>query len=286
MDTHIQRETTRVPPASVLVLHRLGVSVAIAFVVGACAINRPHVKSLRDPGADTIQFDVPIHTTVKVLNAIPAHCGPTLDHRVRREEFQVYQVTGRIVRLKVERDHDIHVVLENPDDSRDHLVAELDDPDFRGNTASPYRAKLAAARRMFDELQRQSGAHELKDLQGIVVRVTGVGFFDLNHLQVGRSRSCIELHPILAIERDQPALTGISPAEPVVAHPDESLRMVVYRMAETGLTRFPVVDRRDHALVGMIALTDLLKARALTLDAEHRRERVLGTRIAMPFGRR
>ena len=75
-------------------------------------------------------------------------------------------------------------------------------------------------------------------------------------------------------------------ADPVVAHPDESLRMVVYRMAETGLTRFPVIERRTGALVGMIALTDLLKARALTLDAEHRRERVLGARIAMPFRER
>jgi CIC family chloride channel protein len=80
-------------------------------------------------------------------------------------------------------------------------------------------------------------------------------------------------------------LASIVRAEPIVAHPDESLRMVVYRMAKTGLTRFPVVDRRDHALVGMIALTDLLKARALSLDAEHRRERVLDIRMAMPFGR-
>jgi CIC family chloride channel protein len=78
-------------------------------------------------------------------------------------------------------------------------------------------------------------------------------------------------------------LASIVRTKPVVAHPDESLRMVVYRMAETGLTRFPVVSRRGHTLVGMIALTDLLKARALTLDAEHRRERVLGSQIAMPF---
>jgi len=47
-----------------------------------------------------------------------------------------------------------------------------------------------------------------------------------------------------------------------------------------------VVERRTRALVGLIALTDLLKARALTLDAEHRRERVLGTRITMPFRER
>ena len=54
-------------------------------------------------------------------------------------------------------------------------------------------------------------------------------------------------------------------------------------MAETGLTRFPVVDRADRRLVGMVALTDLLKARALNLDAERRRERVFGARIAFPF---
>ena len=30
---------------------------------------------------------------------------------------------------------------------------------------------------------------------------------------------------------------------PTVAYPDEPLRVVVYRMAGTGLTRFPVVER-------------------------------------------
>jgi chloride channel protein, CIC family len=79
-------------------------------------------------------------------------------------------------------------------------------------------------------------------------------------------------------------LAAILKARPVVAYPDESLRMIVYRMAETGLTRFPVVDREHGCLVGMISLTDLLKARALNLDAEQRRERVLGAHIALPFG--
>jgi CBS domain-containing protein len=78
-------------------------------------------------------------------------------------------------------------------------------------------------------------------------------------------------------------LAAILKTRPIVAYPDESLRMIVYRMAETGLTRFPVVDREHRRLVGMIALTDLLKARALNLDAEQRRERVLGTHIQLPF---
>jgi CBS domain-containing protein len=82
---------------------------------------------------------------------------------------------------------------------------------------------------------------------------------------------------------DRP-LGAILKSRPIVAYPDESLRMIVYRMAETGLTRFPVVDRERRRLVGMIALRDLLKARALNLDAEQRRERVLGAHIALPFG--
>jgi len=77
-------------------------------------------------------------------------------------------------------------------------------------------------------------------------------------------------------------LEAIVRGTPVVIHPDDSLRAVVYRMAETGLTRFPVVERGpEPRLLGMVALDDLLKARARNLDAEQRRERVL--RVRFPF---
>jgi chloride channel protein, CIC family len=68
----------------------------------------------------------------------------------------------------------------------------------------------------------------------------------------------------------------------VTAYPDEPLRLVVYRMAETGLTRLPVVENNGHRkLVGMISLTDLLRARTRDLEQERRRERVL--RVRVPF---
>jgi CBS domain-containing protein len=71
---------------------------------------------------------------------------------------------------------------------------------------------------------------------------------------------------------------------PIVAHPEEPLRTVVYRMAETGLTRFPVVERENRRkLVGIIALTDLLEARVRNLEAEHRRERILPLRLVLPW---
>jgi len=70
---------------------------------------------------------------------------------------------------------------------------------------------------------------------------------------------------------------------PVVAYADEPLRLVVYRMAETGLTRFPVVAPDDpKKLVGMVSLYDLLQARTRTIEHERHRERVL--RLRLPFG--
>jgi CBS domain-containing protein len=76
-------------------------------------------------------------------------------------------------------------------------------------------------------------------------------------------------------------LDAIVRREPIVVYPDDPLRVVVYKMAETGLTRFPVVERGGSRLLGMVALDDLLQARTRNLDAERRRERVL--RVRFPF---
>jgi H+/Cl- antiporter ClcA len=70
--------------------------------------------------------------------------------------------------------------------------------------------------------------------------------------------------------------------DPVVARSDEPLRAVVFRMAETGLTRLPVLDADTDRLAGMISLPDLLSARVRTLNEERHRETVL--RIRLPFG--
>ncbi len=78
-------------------------------------------------------------------------------------------------------------------------------------------------------------------------------------------------------------------AHGVVAFEDEPLRIIAYRMAEKGLTRLPVLSRDGMSTLGVIELSDLLSARTRVLDAEQRRERILGTRtqlraIASLFG--
>src|SRR5215472_12098202 len=77
-------------------------------------------------------------------------------------------------------------------------------------------------------------------------------------------------------------------ASGIVAHADEPLRIIAYRMAEKGLTRLPVIAS-DGSTSGVIELSDLLTARSRVLDAEQRRERTLGTKgqlraIAALFG--
>jgi CIC family chloride channel protein len=77
-------------------------------------------------------------------------------------------------------------------------------------------------------------------------------------------------------------LSDLVSGKAAVAHPDEPLRVVVYRMAETGLTRFPVVERGTSKLMGLVSLRDLLKARTLNLEAEKRREHVRPMHLFFP----
>ena len=132
-------------------------------------------------------------------------------------------------------------------------------------SSAPYHAVKHA---LSDSVRRQQRLYPVvDDAQTLVGVVTGG---DLRALADARKT-----------QSDQP-LASIIQTGATVAFPDESLRMIVQRMAETGRTELPVVDRQRR-IVGMIGLAELLKARALNLDAEQRRERVLGTRVALPF---
>ncbi|TAK72033.1 MAG: chloride channel protein [Dehalococcoidia bacterium] len=83
---------------------------------------------------------------------------------------------------------------------------------------------------------------------------------------------------------DGQKLADVRLRTPVIAHPDEPLRAVAHRMAETGLTTLPVVERGEtRKLAGMIALPDLLRARTLQFGHEHRREQVF--RISLGWRR-
>ena len=82
------------------------------------------------------------------------------------------------------------------------------------------------------------------------------------------------------------SLADLARKAAIETYPDEPLRVVVYRMAEKGVTRMPVVERSTRTFLGLVSLNDLLKARARHLEEERRRERPLKFRFFFPGRRR
>lgn len=137
--------------------------------------------------------------------------------------------------------------------------------------ALPANATIAEARELIHPARKPHGQHlfpvvdEEKRVMGVVSR---------NHLL----RAFEEAPSGTEMRR----LTEITTSDPVVAFADEPLRAVVYRMAETGFTRLPVMDSaNERSLVGMVSLDDLLRARSRNLEEERMRERVLRVRMPM-----
>ncbi|MBV9303575.1 MAG: chloride channel protein [Acidobacteriaceae bacterium] len=140
--------------------------------------------------------------------------------------------------------------------------------------ALPEDGTLEEARALIHPQQKPHGQHIFPVVDGDR-RVLGV--VSRNHLL----RLFDETKLTASIER----LCDVASRKPVVAYPDEPLRVVVYRMVESGFTRMPVVERDEtRRLIGMISLDDLLRARSRNLEEERARARVL--RLRMPLRRR
>jgi Bacterial Ig-like domain (group 2) len=163
-----------------------------------CGVERWSVKTLSDPLATAVNLFQSQATTIRELNVQPVHCSGLPTGRTFSQEFQVYEVLGRITLVRLEDDRDYHVALADPDNPAFTMVTEVADPVCQGLVSSPHFSTLAEAKAQFDRFR---AGRSLSSLVGELVRVRGVGFYDFNHNQTGRSQSCIELHPLIAFER-------------------------------------------------------------------------------------
>jgi H+/Cl- antiporter ClcA/CBS domain-containing protein len=120
-------------------------------------------------------------------------------------------------------------------------------------------------------------------------------FLSPEHVQVRDRQHRQRLYPVLdaedrlvgvATRRDlldaalNPPQSGtvrdIMVADPVVALPDETLREVANRLATSGVTRIPVVDRTDASrLLGVVSVGQLLRARLVDVREDQHTERIL-----------
>lgn len=160
-----------------------------------CGVERWSVKTLSDQDAASLSLQQVAVTTVRALNELPSHCEGGPDRRSYAEEFRVYEVLGRVTRMALEDDRDYHVVLADPADPSFSIVTEVADPVCSGVSSSPYLELLTQARSQMMTLSSNSPA----SLTGRTIRLRGVGFYDFDHNQIGRSRNCLELHPVVSM---------------------------------------------------------------------------------------
>ena len=110
----------------------------------------------------------------------------------------MFEVSGRVLYLAHEDDRDYHIALEDPTTPGSTVVTELVDTMCAGAIMSPHLTTLRSVEGMFSMLL---SGRSPSTLVGTTVTVRGVGFYDFDHGQRGRSANCIELHPIVSITR-------------------------------------------------------------------------------------
>src|SRR5437764_548206 len=152
-----------------------------------CGFERWPVKTLSDPQARELDY-TPHPATVRYLGSLPARPGGQ-DSRGALET-RTFTVQARLVAVKREADSDYHLVLAADGAT---IIAEM--PLVGCTAGAQHRYAMAAARA---ELERAVGG----PVGGswihprLLVRVTGVLFFDFPHGQYGHARNYAELHPV------------------------------------------------------------------------------------------
>lgn len=165
-----------------------------------CGIERWSVKTLSDKDATSVDVSSVVSTTIKALNDVAPRCSSLPSIRTYPEEFKTFEVTGKILVVRSEDDRDYHIALQDLSDPSVTIVTEIADPSCEGSVTSPFRQLLGQARNAFNAI---IGGRSFSAMVGETLKVRGVGFYDFNHGQTGRSLSCIEIHPVISVERIQ-----------------------------------------------------------------------------------
>jgi hypothetical protein len=160
-----------------------------------CGVERWQIKTLSDLERGRVDL-TPVRTTIEALISLkrPAHT-PSYS-RIWPTEFTTYQIEGYLGGYRPESDGDVHLIMFGLENQRASMVVEIPDPRCSGACESGLSSDFAKARETLNEILAQPNPTD----QPIVIRVTGVGFFDRNHGQIGAAPNIIELHPVLKLE--------------------------------------------------------------------------------------
>lgn len=195
--------------------------------------ERWQVKVGTDSGAGSVQLQAVVPKTLQELINLQSPGLP--DDNVTRlpDETHVFQLRGRLVKFKEEgNDNDYHLVIS--DDTKQFtahdgsnighsLIAEIPDPNCipgtagDPNVASRFISQITCARSKMDlKFPDADTTGGWNPTGSVPVTITGIGFFDRKHGQIGRASNNLEIHPILDIDfgDGQPACFNPSGAAP------------------------------------------------------------------------
>ena len=160
-----------------------------------CGVERWPVKTLSDKREELVSFK-PHDSSIGRLRKKPhPDVGPNTK-RIKGVETTNYRVAAQLIEMKLEDDHDIHLVISVPGSPAKTMIVEFPDTACNGASSSPKRSKMGSARSSIVAACGQPSSSYFTDLSGKAT-VTGVGFFDIPHGQTGVAPNAIELHPVL-----------------------------------------------------------------------------------------
>jgi hypothetical protein len=153
---------------------------------------------LSDQRAERVSYH-PINSSVGFLRGLdaPQIVSSDTPRYLNSPEVRTYKIKVDLIKAIVEDDHDIHLVVSAPGHQFRTMITELPDTGCNGAAGSHRKAQLASAR---SALLRDCGSissSEFTKLKGSAT-ITGVGYFDAVHGQIGVSPNGIELHPVLS----------------------------------------------------------------------------------------
>lgn len=166
-----------------------------------CGTERWRIKTVSDPERGRIDWN-PMPSSISDLAALPP--PRVLDDSRADAEKRVYSVEAILLGWKVEAgthgDRDYHLVLGDPSEPGRTLIAEVPSSDCTGTCSSSHVRQFMQARQELADRLSAPQAHFRRLNPAWIVKVEGVGFFDMYHNQIGVAENCIELHPVLRIE--------------------------------------------------------------------------------------
>jgi hypothetical protein len=166
-----------------------------------CGTERWQIKTISDSESRRIDWSPRASSIADLVDIQPPK---VLDDFRADAETRVYSVEAVLMGWKAETgshgDRDYHLVLGDPADPGRTLIAEVPSSDCTGACSSSHVQQFLQARQELVSRLSAPQAHFRRVNPAWLVRVQGVGFFDIYHNQIGVAENCIELHPVLRIE--------------------------------------------------------------------------------------